>query len=93
VGAAAANLDAAVAEADGLGLGDPQVGVLAAPAAARHPRLRPPPDRLQEAGVAYRVLGVHIIGPRAGDLIAEVAVAVEFGAEAALSVDGRPIHL
>lgn len=27
-----------------------------------------------------RVLGVHIIGPRAGDLIAEVAVAVEFGA-------------
>lgn len=59
-----------------------------------------------------RVLGVHIIGPRAGDLIAEVAVAVEFGAssediarcvhahptlaeavkEAALAVDGRPIH-
>jgi dihydrolipoamide dehydrogenase len=29
-----------------------------------------------------RVLGVHIIGPRAGDLIAEVAVAVEFGASA-----------
>jgi dihydrolipoyl dehydrogenase len=27
-----------------------------------------------------RILGVHIIGPRAGDLIAEVAVAVEFGA-------------
>jgi dihydrolipoamide dehydrogenase len=27
-----------------------------------------------------RVLGVHILGPRAGDLIAEVAVAVEFGA-------------
>jgi dihydrolipoamide dehydrogenase len=27
-----------------------------------------------------RVLGVHIIGPRAGDLIAEVAVAIEFGA-------------
>jgi dihydrolipoamide dehydrogenase len=29
-----------------------------------------------------RVLGVHILGPRAGDLIAEVAVAVEFGASA-----------
>jgi dihydrolipoamide dehydrogenase len=60
-----------------------------------------------------RVLGVHIIGPRAGDLIAEVAVAMEFGAssediarcvhahptlaevvkEAALAVDGRPIHI
>lgn len=60
-----------------------------------------------------RVLGVHIFGPRAGDVIAEVAVAVEFGAssediaravhahptlaevvkEAALAVDGRPIHI
>jgi dihydrolipoamide dehydrogenase len=59
-----------------------------------------------------RVLGVHIIGARAGDLIAEAAVAIEFGAssediarschahptlaetmhEAALAVDGRPIH-
>jgi len=27
-----------------------------------------------------RVLGVHIVGPHAGDLIAEVAVAIEFGA-------------
>jgi len=27
-----------------------------------------------------RVLGVHIIGPRAGDMIAEAAVAIEFGA-------------
>lgn len=27
-----------------------------------------------------RILGVHIIGPRAGELIAEAAVAVEFGA-------------
>ncbi len=27
-----------------------------------------------------RVLGVHIIGPQAGDLIAEAAVAIEFGA-------------
>ncbi len=27
-----------------------------------------------------RILGVHVIGPRAGDLIAEAAVAVEFGA-------------
>lgn len=60
-----------------------------------------------------RVLGVHIIGPNAGDLIAECAVAVEFSAssediarvchahptlsevvkEAALAVDGRPIHI
>ncbi|MDQ3461278.1 MAG: dihydrolipoyl dehydrogenase [Deinococcota bacterium] len=30
--------------------------------------------------VTDRVLGVHIIGPRAGDLIAEAAVAIEFGA-------------
>jgi dihydrolipoamide dehydrogenase len=29
-----------------------------------------------------RVLGVHILGPRAGDLIAEAAVAMEFGASA-----------
>ena len=29
-----------------------------------------------------RVLGVHIIGARAGDLIAEAAVAIEFGASA-----------
>ena len=37
-----------------------------------------------------RVLGVHIIGPRAGDLIAEVAVAIEFGAS---SEDiGRSCH-
>ena len=27
-----------------------------------------------------RILGVHIIGPRAGDLIAEAAVAIEYGA-------------
>jgi dihydrolipoamide dehydrogenase len=27
-----------------------------------------------------RVLGVHIIGPRAGDMIAEAVVAMEFGA-------------
>jgi dihydrolipoamide dehydrogenase len=27
-----------------------------------------------------RVLGVHIIGARAGDLIAEAAVSIEFGA-------------
>ncbi|MCA9094926.1 MAG: dihydrolipoyl dehydrogenase, partial [Planctomycetaceae bacterium] len=27
-----------------------------------------------------RVLGVHIIGPRAGDMIAEAAAAMEFGA-------------
>ncbi|QQG37029.1 MAG: dihydrolipoyl dehydrogenase [Micavibrio aeruginosavorus] len=60
-----------------------------------------------------RVLGVHIIGPEAGTLIAEATLAMEFGAsaediartchahptleevvkEAALAVDGRPIHI
>ena len=60
-----------------------------------------------------RILGVHIIGPDAGNMIAELAVAMEFGAaaediartchahptlteaikEAALAVDGRPIHM
>jgi dihydrolipoamide dehydrogenase len=60
-----------------------------------------------------RVLGVHIVGPNAGDPIAELALAMEFGAsaediartchahptlnetvkEAALAVDGRPIHI
>lgn len=59
-----------------------------------------------------RVLGVHIIGPNAGELIGEACAAMAFGAssedlarvchphptlsealkEAALSVDGRPIH-
>ncbi|MEO7426502.1 MAG: dihydrolipoyl dehydrogenase, partial [Fibrobacteria bacterium] len=29
-----------------------------------------------------RILGVHIIGPRAGDLIAEAVAAIEFGASA-----------
>ncbi len=29
-----------------------------------------------------RLLGVHVVGPRAGDLIAEAAVAIEFGASA-----------
>ena len=33
-------------------------------------------------GETDRILGVHIIGPRAGDLIAEAAVAIEFGASA-----------
>jgi len=60
-----------------------------------------------------QVLGAHIVGPDAGTLIAEIAVAMEFGAsaediartchahptlneavkEAALAVDGRPIHI
>jgi dihydrolipoamide dehydrogenase len=60
-----------------------------------------------------RVLGAHIIGPDAGTLIAELALAMEFGAsaediartshahpslneavkEAALAVDGRPLHI
>ncbi len=59
------------------------------------------------------VLGVHIIGPDAGTLIHEAALAMAFGAsaedigrtthahptlpealrEAALAVDGRPMHL
>jgi dihydrolipoamide dehydrogenase len=29
-----------------------------------------------------RVLGVHVLGPRASDLIAEAAIAMEFGASA-----------
>jgi dihydrolipoamide dehydrogenase len=60
-----------------------------------------------------RVLGVHMIGPSVGELIGEMALAIEFGAssediartchahptlteavrEAALAVDGRPIHM
>jgi dihydrolipoamide dehydrogenase len=60
-----------------------------------------------------RLLGAHILGPDAGTLIAEIAMAMEFGAsaedvartchahptlseavkEAALAVDGRPIHI
>jgi dihydrolipoamide dehydrogenase len=60
-----------------------------------------------------RVLGCHIVGAEAGTLIAELALAMEFGAssediartchahptlnetvkEAALAVDGRPIHI
>ena len=60
-----------------------------------------------------RVLGVHMIGPRVGELIIEAAMAMSFGAssediarvchahptlhevvkEAALAVDGRPIHM
>jgi dihydrolipoamide dehydrogenase len=67
---------------------------------------------LADAGTD-RVLGVHILGPDAGHLIAEAALAMEFGAsaedvartchahptlseavkEAALAVDGRPIHV
>jgi dihydrolipoamide dehydrogenase len=60
-----------------------------------------------------RVLGVHIIGPDAGTLIAEAALALEYGAsaediartchahptlneavkEAALAVEGHPLHI
>jgi dihydrolipoamide dehydrogenase len=60
-----------------------------------------------------RILGAHIVGPDAGTLIAELALAIEFSAssedvartshahptlneaikEAALAVDGRPIHI
>jgi len=59
------------------------------------------------------VLGVHMIGPSVGELVGEMALAIEFGAssediartchahptlteavrEAALAVDGRPIHM
>lgn len=40
-----------------------------------------------------RILGVHIIGPRAGDLIAEAAIAIEFSASAedlARSIHAHP---
>jgi dihydrolipoamide dehydrogenase len=37
-----------------------------------------------------RVLGVHILGPRASDIIAEAAIAVEFGASA--EDIGRSVH-
>jgi len=56
-----------------------------------------------------RLLGAHIMGPDAGTMIAELALAIEFSAsaediartshahptvkEAALAVDGRPIHI
>jgi len=60
-----------------------------------------------------KVLGAHVLGPDAGNLIHEICVAMEFGAssediartchghptlneavkEAALAVDGRPIHI
>ncbi|HIC79835.1 MAG TPA: dihydrolipoyl dehydrogenase [Kiloniellaceae bacterium] len=60
-----------------------------------------------------RVLGVHILGPLAGDILAEAVTIMEFGGsaediartchshpgmgeavkEAALAVDGRPIHI
>ena len=60
-----------------------------------------------------KILGAHIVGPDAGTLIHELALAVEFGAsaediarathahptlneaikEAALAVDGRPLHI
>lgn len=60
-----------------------------------------------------KVLGVHILGPLAGDILSEAVIAMEFGAsaediartchahpsmgeavkEAALAVDGRPIHV
>lgn len=60
-----------------------------------------------------KVLGVHILGPEAGTLIHEIAIAMEFGGsaediartchahptlnevvkEAALAVDGRPLHM
>jgi len=64
-------------------------------------------------GATDRIRGVHIIGAKASELIAEAVVAMEFGAssedlartvhahptlsealhEAALAVDGRPIHI
>ncbi len=42
-----------------------------------------------------RVLGVHIIGPHAGDMIAEMAIAMEFGASAediARTCHAHPTH-
>ena len=60
-----------------------------------------------------KVLGVHLIGPNVSEMVAELALAMEFGAssediartchahptlsevtkEAALAVDGRPLHM
>ena len=42
-----------------------------------------------------KVLGVHIIGPHAGDMIAEMALAMEFGASAediARTCHAHPTH-
>ena len=42
-----------------------------------------------------RVLGVHIIGPHSGDMIAEMALAMEFGASAedvARTCHAHPTH-
>ena len=69
--------------------------------------------RIIADAVTDAVLGVHIVGPNASELIAEAAVSMEFGAtsedlaravhahptlaeaikEAALAVDGRPLHI
>jgi dihydrolipoamide dehydrogenase len=69
--------------------------------------------KILEDANTHRILGAHIIGADAGTLIAEVTLAIEFGAsaediartchahpttseavkEAALSVDGRAIHM
>lgn len=38
--------------------------------------------KILSAAKTDRVLGIHILGPRAGDLIAEAAVSMEFGASA-----------
>ena len=42
-----------------------------------------------------KVLGVHIIGPHSGDMIAEMAIAMEFGASAediARTCHAHPTH-
>mgnify|MGYP001814626916 FL=1 len=44
-------------------------------------------------GKTDRILGVHIIGPRAADMIAECVLAIEFGAsseDVARTIHGHP---
>ena len=55
----------------------------------RDPDLRADPEERRDGFVKMladketdRILGCHIIGPQAGELIAEVCVAMEFGAAA-----------
>ena len=43
-------------------------------------------------GLGGKVLGVHIMGPRAGDLIAEAALAMRLGATAAQIADTIHAH-
>ncbi|MBW1995002.1 MAG: dihydrolipoyl dehydrogenase, partial [Deltaproteobacteria bacterium] len=49
--------------------------------------------KLISHGKTDRILGVHIIGPRAADMIAECVLAIEFGAgseDVARTIHGHP---